>query len=204
VTTVNRAVDTDETFHRLILLSTSPTPLNRIYDLLTTHQGKEVLDGNVIRGTEQRYLSVGAIDRYVTLLLDYQEYLLLSANGRLRDPAQSSSYRDSSEFQEKTANVVSMLAQALRVINTAIAQQELMNASATLFAIDQSILDWQRPNTDWCTKQLTIFFDDTGIRNGRAATRLQLIRDKQDIFTLFAQHPALLINWIRFVGDTST
>jgi hypothetical protein len=113
---------------------------------------------------------------------------------------------DKKSYQERVINSEAMLTRALALVNTAIAQQELMSSSVTLFAIDQHLLSWRWPDSpEWCvvgfSKNLpTSAAYDKYVSDSRNQIRDYFMQSNSSVFDLLRHNPALAENWGTYIG----
>jgi hypothetical protein len=195
----------DEIFNRLFVLSLEPTSLNNIAALNVqlgagqpyTPLHPETDTSSFLPEAKRHYLSVLAVNRYVRYLLEYYPYFIFvgQSNG-IRDPKVLLQQLNYSSEQENRAMTSGMLASALRLVNTAIAQQELLDSSLTLLAINESFLSWKYRAGNGCEPGMPQVMSDQG-RAALSAVRAAFIEDNNETLMLLARRKALRDNWAR-------
>jgi hypothetical protein len=150
----------------------------------------------------RRYLAVFAINKYVRYLIEYYPYFIFLNNKSEMQTADILLLNANSQTaQELRAMVTEMLVSALRLVNTAIAQQEILDSSVTLPAIEESLLSWKWAANSWCAHpNLSTPTWQQDQAKGRSDARRQLIADNEKTLQLLARRRALLENWVRVLA----
>jgi hypothetical protein len=152
---------------------------------------------------KDRYLSVLAVNRYVRFLIEFYPYLIFVSNGNaMRDPGVVIHTAKYTSEHETRALVSGMLVSASRLVNTSVAQQELLDSSLTLPAIRQSIVSWKLNPSSFCgdhNRSFSVVADSVRAAGEKAAMDA-FVQDNEDTFALLARRKALRDNWAKYLS----
>ncbi len=132
---------------RLFSLSIDLIPLADIPAVVASIEQSKPNYERFLADEKYDLLSVTAVQKYVNMLLEYHFYrvLLSRDSSQLDSPLEVQKRADNEDVRLALASSKSQLQQALRIVNTAIAQQQLLTGSLTLVAIDNRLSSYVVP-----------------------------------------------------------
>jgi|HubBroStandDraft_6_1064221.scaffolds.fasta_scaffold11339_10 hypothetical protein len=147
---------------------------------------------------EGHYLTVGMISKYVEYLFEYYPYFIfLNGKDQLQEPNVLFAAAHTDASKGIKADVTAMLVSALRLVNTAIAQQELLDSSLTLPAIEHALVSWKWAPDSFCANPSLMMIGTPTEFAGLKQTFHDLMEDNKDTLQLLGRRPALMQNWSR-------
>lgn len=191
-------IDQDKFLDRLFVNALHPHSLNDIPSLASLSSG-DPDTSSFLRNAERHYLAVAMVYKYIHYLTEFYPYFVfLNGKDQLQEPNVLLAAAHSDTAKEILAIVTKMLVSALRIVNTAIAQQELLDSSLTLPAINHAILSWKWADSDFCAHAYEVSpTHEQDQINGIKKAFHDLMAANEDTLQLLASRPALLHNWSR-------
>jgi hypothetical protein len=199
--------DQDLRFDRLFTLSLDETKLNNLPSLVARIESEKPNYDRFLAKEKYDLLSVVAIKQYVNVLLRYYFYPALisekNSSTVLLSPIEAEqlaqNVKSRKSLNTNLAVGKSQLQNALRIVNTAIAQNEILSSSITIIASDNAMSSYVVPG-----KFLYYSYgvDDPNYVNWinrRKDAAIQLRNDNASSLWLLGYDAAIMSNWIRFI-----
>ena len=202
----DKGSDWQDSEDRLFSVAVDSSSLRDIPTLLSRlQQPSSANTSRFLPAEEETLLSVASIDKYVTFLLG-NHYLpaLVSSHANssmlyLQTPLQAQAHITSPAVKSGMKWGEAHLRQALKIVNTAIAQQTLLSGSVTLIAIDNKLTGNEIPRA----LRWQVGYDpaaEVKQRADRAIARSEMLNNDADALGLLQRYPTLAANYVLFIS----